>query len=70
MRNVLCIDNVGGIASTCNEHERPASSSPCNTDPCPDKVRWKYGDWSQVTVDYLLRLGKLFDKFWSNKDHF
>lgn len=47
-RNVVCLDDKGNVSNLCQDHDRPASSSPCNSNPCPDQIKWKYGDWSEV----------------------
>lgn len=53
MRNVVCLDNKNKISTRCEGRDRPAFSSPCNTNPCPDQIKWKYGDWSAVRIIVL-----------------
>ncbi|KAJ6656242.1 hypothetical protein lerEdw1_003970 [Lerista edwardsae] len=45
-RVVVCQDEDGRSASSCDETVKPPDSSHCDSGPCP---RWNYGDWGECS---------------------
>lgn len=49
VRAVECQNQAGEIGHNCRG-TKPELTAPCNTQPCPSKYYWKYGEWSKVHV--------------------
>uniref|UniRef100_A0AAV2M8W4 GON domain-containing protein n=1 Tax=Knipowitschia caucasica TaxID=637954 RepID=A0AAV2M8W4_KNICA len=45
-RVVVCQDENGYPANSCEEHSRPGEQRSCEAGPCP---QWIYGDWGECT---------------------